>query len=270
MTQLIRTALVAVVLVPLACATASRVSDRVSEVAANALISVDQENDLGKTMSAEVEKEMTVHPDPEVQAYLQNLGKKVAAAASNDTPRGIRYRFRVIDDDDTVNAFALPGGHIYVFTGLMKKADNEAEIVGVLGHEVGHVTQRHIAKRLVTMYGIEAVSQMALGKKPGIIGQLVKAVVQNGAMLKYGKDQEREADTVGIGYAERAGWDPMGFVTFFQKLAQDEGDPGVFAILQSHPMPSERMRAAKTMVEGMKNPASKTGEDALAAIKPKL
>jgi predicted Zn-dependent protease len=252
-----------------ACATASRVADTVSDVAADALVTVEQENELGKQMSAEVEKELTVHADDDVQAYLGNLGKKVAAAAKADTPDGIRYRFRVIDDDETVNAFALPGGYIYVYTGLMKRADNEAEIVGVLGHEVGHVTQRHIAKRLIAMYGIEAVTKMALGEEPGLVGELIAAVVGGGAMLTYGRDQERESDTVGLGYARKAGWDPMGFVTFFEKLAADEGSP-LLVILQSHPMPSERMTVAKTMVNGMKDRPTKTGEEELAAIKDKL
>jgi predicted Zn-dependent protease len=252
-----------------ACATTSRIADSVGDVAADALLPVKQENELGKEMSAELEKEVTLHPDDAVQTYIGRLGKKAAKAAAKDVPDGIRFRFRVIQDDDMVNAFAMPGGYIYVYTGLLKKADNEAEVMGVLGHEVGHVTQRHVAKRLIALYGLDAVTKMALGEDPGLLGELISAVVAGGTLLKYSRDQERESDIVGLGYVKGAGYDPNGFITFFEKLKSDD-ESSLMAVFQSHPMPGERITYAKTLIKGMKKKPSELGEDEFAAFKGTL
>ena len=144
-----------------ACATATPIADTV--------FPINQENELGKQMSVEIEKELKILDNPAITKWIKDLGNRVAASARKDIPKGIQFTFKVVDDDATVNAFALPGGYIYMYTGLLKKASNEAEIVAVLGHEVAHVTQRHIAKRLVAAYGIQSIASVALGKNPGLL-----------------------------------------------------------------------------------------------------
>lgn len=148
----------------LGCSTTSGPGGRMTAAAADVLVPVEQENQLGQQMAAEIQAEMTMHPDPEVQAYVANIGNRLVAAAQADVPSGITFRFHVVQDDATVNAFAIPGGDIYFYTGPMRLAENEAELAGVLGHEVAHVTNRHIAQRLVAQYGLQSIIAMALGQ----------------------------------------------------------------------------------------------------------
>ncbi len=129
-----------------ACKTISSATGAAGEAVANVLLPVSQENQMGVQLVKEVEKESKIHADKDVQDYVANLGKNIAAQA-HDVPAGIKFTFKVIDDPKTVNAFALPGGHIYVYSGLMKLADDEAELASVIGHEIAHVTQRHVAER---------------------------------------------------------------------------------------------------------------------------
>jgi predicted Zn-dependent protease len=215
---------------------------------ADAIVPVSQERDLGKEMSAEVEKELTLLKNPAINDWIDTLGDRVVRKAANDIPKGIQFTFKVVDDPDTVNAFALPGGYIYVYTGLLKKAENEAEIVAVLGHEVAHVTQRHIAQRLTTMYGVSTLASLALGENPSQLAQIAAGIAANGFLLKYSRDHEREADSVGIRYTAAVGYTPNGYVTFFNKLAE-EPQPPVF--LSSHPNPRERVKNAQAAIAKM-------------------
>src|SRR5688500_12810650 len=112
------------------CATAQAAQG----VAANILLPVSQEVQLGKEMSAQLEKELKMHKDPAVQRYITGIGNRIAAKAK--APPGIKFQFHVVDDDKTVNAFAIPGGHIYVYSGLIKAASDESELAGVIGHEI--------------------------------------------------------------------------------------------------------------------------------------
>ena len=237
-------------------------------VAANALLPVSEENKLGREMSAQVEKELRVHKDDEVQAYIQRLGTKLARKA-RDTPQGIKFSFKVIDDDKTVNAFAIPGGHIYIYSGLMKAADDEAELAGVVSHEIAHVTQRHIAERLVAQYGLQTVLGLALGAEPGLLAQIAAQVAGTGALLKFTRDQESEADARALPYMVAAGYDPDAMVSFFKKLQRGEG-PGALVFLSDHPLPSDRVEALNTRIKRMRNKPDTRNKDALDDIKQKL
>lgn len=237
-------------------------------VAANALLPVSEENKLGAQMAKEVEKELKVHKNDDVQQYIERLGSRLARKA-RDTPEGIRFTFKVIDDDKTVNAFAIPGGHIYVYSGLMKMAADEAELAGVIGHEIAHVTQRHIAERLVAQYGLETVIGLALGRDPGLLGQIAAQVAGTGALLKFTRDQESEADARGLPYMVAAGYDPDAMVSFFKKLARGEG-PGVLVFLSDHPLPSDRIEALRARIAKMRNKPDTRNKAELDEIKSKL
>jgi predicted Zn-dependent protease len=243
------------------CATLSR-------GAADVLLPISDENKLGVEMQKELEKELKLSTNADAIAYVRELGGGVARRARSHLPKGIRVKFKVIDDDKTVNAFAIPGGTIYVYTGLLKKADNSAEVSAVLGHEVAHVTNRHVAQRLVAANGLAAITALALGQDPGLMGQVIGAVVNGGALLKYSRDQEREADTFGITYTNAAGYDPMGFVTFFGKLRT--GAPEWTAVVNSHPAPEERMAAARERIRKMTRRSKNLGTEAHATLKSKL
>lgn len=219
---------------------------KAGRIAADVALPPSQEMQLGKEMSVEVEKELKILENPAITSWVKKMGINIVTAAQHDIPKGIQFTFKVVDDDDTVNAFAMPGGYIYIYTGLLKKAENEAEIAAVVGHEIAHVTQRHIAKRLTAAYGLSALTSVALGKNPGLLKELVAGVVTNGYMLKHSRDAERESDAYGMAYTVQAGYSPKGYVTFFQKLA-DAPQPPV--ILSSHPHPEERVASSRQALD---------------------
>lgn len=222
----------------------SNFANTVQEFAADQLLPVEQENELGAQLAAELELELTMHPNAEVQSYISALGDQVVAVAADADP-AITFRFHVVQDDDTINAFAIPGGYIYLYTGLLLAAESEAEVMAVLAHEVSHVTQRHVAERLVAAVGLETAIAMALGNDPSAVTEMVAQIAGNGALLRHSRTAETEADEVGFGYQVGAGYDPQGFIDFFEKLTGGPRQPEFFS---SHPNPDNRIDAIETMI----------------------
>src|SRR5690606_10383507 len=136
-----RISLLPLVFVFLSCASVTRTIDKGTGAVGEVLLPVSEEARLGKQLADEVNKQEKIHPDAQVQAYVAKVGRRIVDA-SRDRRKGITYRFTVIDQPRVINAFALPGGHIYVYSGLILAARSEAELASVLGHEVGHVTSR--------------------------------------------------------------------------------------------------------------------------------
>jgi Zn-dependent protease with chaperone function len=159
------------------------------------------------------------------------------------------YTFEVtVVKSDVVNAFALPGGYIVVFTGLMKKAESGEEVAGVLAHELNHVLQRHGLERIVKQLGFVAVVSIVLGNPPGL-GGVMKQLGVELMTLKFGRAQETEADLTGLQLLYRAKIDPSGMITFFQRLA--EKDEGRVEWLSTHPMSNARAERLKTQLAEM-------------------
>jgi predicted Zn-dependent protease len=226
--------------------------------AADVLLPPREEERLGRQMQREVLREVKVLENQPIQDYIGQLGAQIVRAAGSK-PEGIKYSFTVLDNDQ-VNAFAMPGGDIYVYTGLLKAADTEAELMSVLAHEVAHVTERHIAEQLVAQYGLQALASAALGNNPGVISQLVASVAGQGYMLKFSRSAESEADRSGLGYLVRAGYSPEGFVSFFETL-QRQGGARPPEFLASHPSPENRISAARERIRELDRRPSKTGRD---------
>ena len=159
------------------------------------------------------------------------------------------YTFEVtVVKSDVVNAFALPGGYVVVFTGLMKKAESGEEVAGVLAHELNHVLQRHGLERIIKQLGFVAVVSIVLGNPPGL-GGVMKQLGVELMTLKFGRAQETEADLTGLQLLHRAKIDPSGMITFFQRLA--ERDEGRVEWLSTHPMSNVRAERLKTHLAEM-------------------
>lgn len=178
-----------------------------------------------------------------VEAVKEMTHRLTAAIPENP------YTFDVtVVKSDVVNAFALPGGYIVVFTGLMKKAENPEEVAGVLAHELNHVLQRHGLERIVKQLGFVAVVSIVLGNQQGL-GGVMKQLGVELMTLKFGRAQETEADLNGLQLLHRARIDPSGMITFFQRLA--EKDAGRVEWLSTHPMSSARADRLKAELADM-------------------
>ncbi|MDE3051566.1 MAG: M48 family metallopeptidase, partial [Nitrospirota bacterium] len=154
------------------------------------------------------------------------------------------YKFDVtVVKSDLVNAFALPGGYVVVFTGLMKKAESGEEVAGVLSHELNHVLQRHGLERIVKNLGFLTVAAIVFGDQQGLVG-IMKQLGVELFTLKFGREQETEADLTGLQLLQRAKIDPSGMIRFFERLS--EKDEGRMEWLSTHPMSTARADRLKT------------------------
>lgn len=221
-----------------------RAGQSAKEVATDVVLPPQREEQLGERMAREVLAESQPVRGTPVVEYVQGLGQKVVKAAEN-RPDGIDFDFHVIRDPQ-INAFAIPGGHIFVTTGLLEAAETEAELIAVLGHEVAHVTQRHIAERMTAVYGISTLTSLALGEEAGMLEQIAVDLLAQGYLLKHSRDDEREADKQGMQYVIAAGYPPSGYVAFFERLAKQPQPP---ALLSTHPNPEERAQNARRAIE---------------------
>lgn len=210
---------------------------------AKALISDEQETQLGLQVKQELQKQNIRYlNDPTVNAYVEGMTNRIFPLAEKDR-KGIKWHVHVVDDPKVVNAFATPGGHLYVYSGLLMAAENEAEVAGVLAHEAGHVVGRHSARQMVNLFGLNAVASLALGENPGLLQQLATQIVGTGALLAHGRGAEHEADVFGVRYASGAGYDPKGIATFFQKLKAKEGKTNqLMTWMSTHPATSDRIK----------------------------
>jgi predicted Zn-dependent protease len=214
------------------------------------LMSEAQEIDIGKQMDVEVRREMGVYDDPVMQRYVQDVGQRLAKASERPN---LPWQFTVVDAP-AVNAFALPGGFIYLTRGILPFLDNEAELAGVLGHEIGHVTARHSAQQYTkatsTGIGLTLLSIFVPEARPF---QGLAETAFSVMFLKYGRDDELQADRLGVGYAAQTGWDPSGVAGMLNTLARlDEASgsrKGVPNWLSTHPAPADRVQEIQPMIK---------------------
>ena len=214
------------------------------------LIPEGQEIAIGAGMAEEVQKTEKILNDPEWQAYINEVGQKLVAVCDR---KDIEYHFAVIESDQ-INAFAAPGGFIYFYTGLLKEMDNEAEFASVMAHEISHVVGRHSIKRLQAAMGVTLAYQIAFGEEGA--SEAINTAVGLGMGLtfaSYSRSNERESDEYGINYLVKAGYNPTGAVTMFEKLAAlGGGGQSIFeALSSSHPDSQERIRDAQQRVAAM-------------------
>jgi predicted Zn-dependent protease len=263
-------------IVPLLALCALPVGACSSQAAAEALISPDEENMLGAELKGELERGTPDMPpirylqDPELRAYILGLASKVVGLGRTARPE-FTWSVEVIDDPAQVNAFATPGGYLYVYTGLLRAADNEAEVVGVMGHEVGHVLERHFAQQLVKTYTLQGLIAIALGQNPSALGELAAGVLAQGYLLSHSRAAETEADEDGARLASKAGYDPNGLVTFFQKLELMQGaSPSILKYLMGHPPPADRQEHVRALIAREMLPIGATNADAFQRMRARL
>lgn len=204
---------------------------------------VSKDIELGKQVDAEIRNNTKEYPilknKPHVQTYIENIGKKVLASPHIKYSKTFAYKFEVIDDDSTVNAFCIPGGYIYVYTGLIKFVDNEATLAGIIAHEIAHAELRHSTKKITQQLGIQVALELASGRI-GTTGTQVAGAVAVLGLLKFSRVEEEEADAYSFKYLQATEYYPGAIKYFFEKVGLDRKGSAFEKLLSTHPLPKER------------------------------
>ena len=236
------------------------------------LLSKDHDIELGKGASQQVEKQVAlVRDQPALTSYVSDLGNRLAKVSqAPEYP----YTFKLVAEKG-INAFALPGGPIYVHAATVAAADNEAQLAGVMAHEIAHVALRHSTHQMSKAYALQIPFLLAgavLGSG-SLLGQLTQLGIGfgfNSVLLKYSRDAERDADIVGARNVAAAGYDPVEMARFFEKLEAEQqkagGGPPI-QFLSDHPNPGNRVKSVQDEVKSMPRRSYSQGSDNFAQMR---
>ena len=213
------------------------------------LMTEQQELELGREAAAEVERQMPAYQDDRLQRYVSDIGMRLARAS--ERPR-LPWQFTIVDAS-AVNAFALPGGYVYITRGILPYLNDESELAGVLGHEIGHVTARHSVRQ----YTKQSAGELGLLTLGIFVPSVYPFTGLGGSalgvfFLKYSRDDEVEADRLGVGYAADQGWDPHGvanMLTTLSRLDEATDRHGIPNWLSTHPQPEARVERVSATVK---------------------
>lgn len=215
-------------------------------------VSTQQEVELGANYAAQINRELPIIEDAELNRYINVLGDSLARIADS---RNLDWQFRIVDSKE-VNAFAVPGGFIYINRGLIERATTMAQVAGVLGHEIGHVTQRHSVKQM----------QKAQGANVGLIavcvltsvcnnpaGEAAMNIGANAVFASFSRADEDESDAVAVEYVIQAGIDPNGIPEMFEILLKErQSEPGALDTwFRSHPLEESRIAKARQRIQAV-------------------
>jgi predicted Zn-dependent protease len=214
------------------------------------LISDAQERELGLTLVGELEggEEFELLSDPEVDAYINEVAGRIIE--SSPLQRSFPFTFKVVVNEQ-VNAFALPGGFCYVQTGLITAAQTESELVGVIAHEVSHVTCGHHRRAMASQVLIQTAEGIVFNEESPFIAVAAARIASGLGMLKFSRNQESEADQVAVEAMLQAGWNPRGLRDFFETLHEIEGrEPGrIEGLLSTHPATARRITEIDELID---------------------
>ena len=218
------------------------------------LTSTSKEVAAGRRIAQRVTEEMTVADNEPMQERVRAIGSRIAAVCDR---KELIYSFTVVKDAD-VNAFSLPGGYVFLNDGLVKKTDNDDELAGVIAHEVGHITARHAVKRFESGVGLQLLQLATLATRQGVAAQGVGVAAQ-AAQLAYARQEELEADRLGVKYMKAAGFDPKSMLSFLEKLRGLDQEKSHYLprgvvrpqYAMTHPYIPERLRAVKEALFGV-------------------
>jgi beta-barrel assembly-enhancing protease len=211
------------------------------------LISVEEEWEMGRQFEEEIARELPLSDDPVVQGYVTRIGEELVARSEMAE---LDWRFYVVEEPEEINAFNVPGGLVYVYSGLILEADSAAELIGVMGHEVAHGVARHGTERLSQQFGLAVLAELVLGQDPGMIQQIVAQIVGAGAIARFSQSQEFEADDMGVQLMTDAGYDPQGMVVLLERLLElQQRDPGtVERLFATHPGVGDRIERIESQI----------------------
>lgn len=224
------------------------------------LVSYEEEWQIGSQLERDISQQMQVLNDASATAYVSRVGQRLVAQTElAQAP----WEFHVVADPQ-LNAFNIPGGHVYVNTGLICGADNVAEFAGVMAHEISHGVARHGTEQLSKAYGVNFAASVLLGSNPAWYTQLLAQIAATGTFAKFSRNAEDEADALGVIYMYNAGYDPRGIVTMFQELIERrQRRPGsVESFFSSHPLTEDRIANVRARIQQLPPRQGLTLQDA--------
>lgn len=209
------------------------------------IFSIENDKQLGEQVAAEIAATDTLDilsPSeyPQVYNYLNDMKEDILISEDVTYKEEFVWKLHVINED-VLNAFATPGGYIYIYTGLIKYLQDADALAGVLGHEIAHADQRHSVKQLQKTYGITVLLSIALGNDPSQLAQIAAQIAGTLGQLKFSRDDEAEADEFSVKYLEESPYACNGAAMFFQKLIEEEQAGRVPQFLSTHPSPANRV-----------------------------
>ncbi len=212
------------------------------------IYSIEKEISIGKELAQEVERQAKIIDDPVVAEYVNRVGQNLVRNSDAKVP----FTIKVIDSEE-VNAFALPGGFFFVNAGLVAKAESEAELAGVMAHEIAHVAARHGTKQAsrATLANYLSIPLIFMGGWTGYGVRQAASVLIPVSFLKFSRGMEEEADVLGLQYMYKAGYDPTAFVDFFEKIQTlEKKKPGTMSkVFSTHPMTDDRIKKSQRNIQ---------------------
>lgn len=231
-------------------------------------VSLEQEWQIGEQMAAQVAQQVQLNNDPQLNAYVRSVGERIHA----QTPMAqLPFHFYVVNDP-AVNAFSLPGGHVYVNSGLIQQADTVDMLAGVMAHEISHNVARHVVKKIEQEQTIGVIGSILLGQNPGQLQTILANIIAGGALARFSRADEKEADDLGLGYMTKAGYNPEGMLKMFQKLLSlEKGSPSaVEKFFLDHPLTQDRINDISNRIKKMGNTGGITDDPAYQAVRRRL
>ncbi|MGZ5302792.1 MAG: M48 family metalloprotease [Bacteroidia bacterium] len=212
------------------------------------IFSIEDDKALGEQLAAEIASDPTNYPIlsrsqyPQAYQHLERIINPIMNSGKLNYKDEFLWEFSIIHDDSVLNAFAGPGGKVYVYTGLIKYLDSEDHLAGVMGHEIAHADRRHVTDQMTKQYGISFLLEIALGKNPGALGEIAAGL----AFLKFSRNAEREADDFSVVYLCPTEYKADGAAGFFEKLISQGQSGGGPEFLSTHPDPGNRVQDIRT------------------------
>ncbi len=206
---------------------------------------------LGKQLDSQIRHTPAEYPlynYLDQNTYVQSIVTEITNSSLIKYKTVFAYKTQIIKNDSVVNAFATPGGYVYVYTGLLKFIDNEATLAGILAHEIAHAELRHATKRMTKAYGVDFVLSLVLGNSSSQYAQIAANLFTGLAFLKNSRDDEYEADEYSFKYLQTSKWYP-GAITYFFDKVKTGNSSFLEELLSTHPMPEERIQKVKDMIQ---------------------
>jgi predicted Zn-dependent protease len=215
------------------------------------LFSPADDAELGAQLNDEISSnpsEYQLLNNTQIQNYLDNMLDDILDSPEIEYRNTFDYTIQVIQKDE-INAFAAPGGYIYVYTGLLKFLDYEATLAAIIAHEVAHVERRHATQRMTKQYGYSVLAGVLLGDDPSTLEQIASNLLTGLGLLQNSREDEYEADEYSFNYLQSTKWYPGAGIFFFDKVKSNESSSLFEELLSTHPMPEERIEALEKLIQ---------------------